>query len=312
MDAILQALKAAANELPYIECSYEEHMKNHTSLRIGGPVRAMFFPGSDAALTEILKLLNRYGVPPLILGNGSNILADDKPLDIVAIKTTGLRGIERTGETEITAGSGVTLSKLAVFAYECGLAGLEFSHGIPGTLGGAVIMNAGAYSGEIKDVIHRTKAFSAETGEYTITGARHDFSYRHSVFSDSESVLLSSVIRLKADEPEMIKARMEDLTERRRARQPLELPSAGSIFKRPGEGYAAELIERAGLKGYTVGGAQVSEKHSGFIVNLGKATFADMTAVIGYVRETVLKQSGIELELEVRIVSTTVNANEVR
>jgi len=310
MDATLQALKAAANELPHIECSLKEHMKNHTSLRIGGPVRAMFFPGNAAALAELSMLLGRYGVSPLILGNGSNILADDKPLDIVAIKTTGLGGIERTGEAEIMAGSGVPLSKLAVFAYECGLAGLEFAHGIPGTLGGAVIMNAGAYSGEMKDVVHSTKAFSVETGEYTITGARHDFSYRHSVFSDTKSVLLSSAIRLRKDEPEMIKARMEDLTARRRARQPLELPSAGSIFKRPGEGYAAELIERAELKGYTVGGAQVSAKHSGFIVNLGEATFTDMTAVIGHVRETVLRQSGVELELEVKIVSNTVIANE--
>jgi len=269
----------------------------------------MYYPADAAEMAELYYLLREHEVTPLIIGNGSNILADDGELDIVVIKTTGLqsitvnlKGVTDSDEAEITAESGVSLTKLAGFACGNGLAGLEFAYGIPGTLGGAVLMNAGAYGGEIKDIIISTKALETQKGEYTVTGAGHCFSYRDSIFTNMDCVLLSSVARLRKDSPEAIKLRMDDYTERRRERQPLELPSAGSVFKRPVNENAAQLIEQAGLKGYSVGGAQVSTKHAGFIVNKGGATFSDVTSVISHIQETIFKKFGVELEPEVRII----------
>jgi UDP-N-acetylmuramate dehydrogenase len=262
----------------------------------------MFFPSNAAALTELYVLLGEFGVRPVVIGKGTNLLVDDRALDMVVINTTGLNDLVRTGDTEIVAGAGVLLSKLAVFACDCGLSGIEFSHGIPGTLGGAVSMNAGAYGGEMKDVIYSTMAFSREAGAFTVTGMEHGFLYRRSRFADTEDVVLSSVIRLVGDDIEIIKQRMEALNIRRHESQPLDLPSAGSTFKRPKGGYAAEFIERAGLKGFSIGGAQVSEKHSGFVVNRHGASFSDVMAVVEYVRETVFKQFGVELELEIKIL----------
>ena len=302
MDAISGALNAVRDSLGHIEARLGEPMKNHTSFKIGGPVRAMFFPKSAEELTELCAALFRFGITPFIMGNGTNLLVSDGTLDIVAVKMTGLSDIRLPGETEITADSGVTLSTLAVFACGRGLKGLEFAHGIPGTLGGAVSMNAGAYGGEMKDVIYRTEALSAAMDGFSVTGGEHEFSYRHSRFSDAGDVILSSVMRLEKSDPGEIRARMDDLAARRRESQPLNLPSAGSAFKRPESGYAAALIEQAGLKGFTIGGAAVSEKHSGFIVNTGGASFGDVLAVIGHVRETVFKLSGIELEPEVKII----------
>jgi UDP-N-acetylmuramate dehydrogenase len=226
---------------------------------------------------------------------------------MIAIKTHGcLNDITQTGDTnnaaEITAESGVLLSKLAVFALEHAFSGLEFAHGIPGTLGGAVTMNAGAYGGEMKDIVHKTTAVTQGAHVYDVTGDSHGFSYRHSRYSDTEDIILSSVLQLKKGNPEEIKSRMDELSKKRRESQPLNMPSAGSTFKRPQGGYAAALIEQAGLKGYTVGEAMVSKKHAGFVVNLGSATFRDVMAVIDHVREMVLNQFGIELEPEVKII----------
>jgi UDP-N-acetylmuramate dehydrogenase len=302
MDAISTALETSGRLLPSIECRLNEPMKNHTSFRIGGPVRAMFLPKSEAELTELCTVLRDSGVRPLIMGNGTNLLADDKPLDLIVAKTSGLGNIELTSEAEITAESGVIISKLAMFACESGLSGLEFAHGIPGTLGGAVTMNAGAYGGEMKDVIQATTALNPETGMFFVTGDEHGFSYRHSRFSDKEDIILSSVIRLRKDDSAKIRARMDELSQRRRESQPLDLPSAGSTFKRPKDGYAAALIDQAGLKGFTIGGAAVSEKHAGFIVNRGDASFDDVMAVIEHVRETVLGTTGIELETEIKTI----------
>jgi len=303
MDAISQAVEAVHNRLQKIECRFDEPMKNHTSFKIGGPVRAMFFPDSAALLGELIAILDGYGVIPLVMGNGTNLLADDVALDLVVVNTTGLNSIDLIDDSVIRAGAGVALSRLAVFACECGLSGLEFSHGIPGTLGGAVSMNAGAYDAEMADVVSSTMVLGAKTGVVAVSGAEQGFSYRHSRFSKSGEIILSSDIRLRRGDPVSIGAKMAELNDRRRESQPLDLASAGSTFKRPGVGYAAELIEQAGLKGFEYGGAQVSEKHSGFIVNRGGASFSDVMAVIDHVRETVLKQFGIELELEVKIVS---------
>ena len=302
MDAISGALNAVRNSLGHIEGRLGEPMKNHTSFKIGGSVRAMFFPKSAEELAELCTAMREFGIRPFIMGNGTNLLFPDGALDIIAVKMTGLSDIRLTGETEITADSGVTLSRLAVFACERGLKGLEFAHGIPGTLGGAVSMNAGAYGGEMKDVIYRTEALRAATEGFSVTGGEHEFSYRQSRFSDTGDIILSSVIRLEKSDSGEIRARMDDLAARRRESQPLNLPSAGSAFKRPESGYAAALIDQAGLKGFTIGGAMVSEKHSGFIVNTGGASFGDVLAVIGHVRETVFKLFGIELEPEVKII----------
>ena len=303
MDAVSNALAAVQSSLPAIKFKTGEPMGNYTSFKIGGPVRAMYFPENAAMLTRLTAILSGCGVNPFVMGNGTNLLADDRALDMVVVNMTGLNNLERSGDTELTADSGVLLSRLAVLAYECGLTGLEFAHGIPGTLGGAVSMNAGAYDADMAGVIHSSAALAAETGAFAITGAEHGFSYRYSRFSESDEIILSSVIRLSSGEPESIKAKMDELSARRCESQPLGLPSAGSTFKRPKEGYTAEIVEQAGLKGYTVGRAQVSEKHSGFIVNRGGATFADVMAVIDHVRETVLRQFGVELELEVKIIS---------
>jgi UDP-N-acetylmuramate dehydrogenase len=278
-------------------------MKNHTSFRIGGPVSAMFFPKAPEEFRAVCRILRELGSKPLILGNGTNILAGDGPIDRIAVKTqVGLDDIRLTGETEMTAECGALLSRLAVFALEHALTGLEFAHGIPGTLGGAVAMNAGAYGGEMRDVVYKTTALMDWSSPFDIVGADHGFSYRRSRFSDSGDIILSSVIRLKKGDPGEIKCRMEELAGKRRESQPLTMPSAGSTFKRPKRGYAAALIEQAGLKGYAVGGASVSEKHAGFIVNRGGAGFSDVMAVMDHVRDEVERQFGVTLEPEVKII----------
>jgi len=301
-EVIALAINAAESNLPLITRRLEEPMKNHTSFRIGGSVRAMYFPESAGDLAKLYGLLSEYRIEPLIVGNGTNLLVDDNPLEMIAVKTTGLGIIKRTGETEITAEAGVLLSKLATDAYEYGLSGLEFAHGIPGSLGGAVTMNAGAYGDEMKSVISSTTACDPISGKLSIAGEEHRFSYRHSRFSDSGEIVLNSRIKLRKADKESIKAKMDELSARRRESQPMDMPSAGSVFKRPKDGYAAALIEQAGLKGYTFGGAQVSEKHAGFIVNRGGALFSDVTAIIEHIRETVLTRFGIELEPEIKII----------
>ena len=302
MDSISQAIDAVHYKLPKIKYKLMEPMKNHTSFRIGGPVRAMFFPEEPSALADLCGTLSEYGAAPLIIGNGTNLLADDVPLELVVVNTMALNNRELTGETEITATAGVLLSKLAVFASECGLSGFEFAHGIPGTLGGAVAMNAGAYGGEMKDVVRSTTLYSPESGVFEISGGQHEFSYRSSRITQSGEVILSSVIQLQKCDTEIIRAKMGELYTRRRGSQPIDIPSAGSTFKRPGEGFAASMIEQAGLMGYLTGGAQVSEKHAGFVVNRGGATFSDVMAVIGHVREKVFALFGVELELEIKII----------
>ena len=325
MDALSRAIDAVAKKQPGMEFRLDEPMKNHTSFKIGGPVRAMFFPGDAACLAGLCDMLGEHGIVPVFMGNGSNILACDKQLDIAIVNMLKLNSVELAGadnpdsnvcrpdsnlnsstagnQTEITAGAGALLSRLAVFACEHGLTGLEFAHGIPGSFGGAVVMNAGAYNGEMKSVVLSTTAYNTKTGKYTVTGAEHDFSYRHSRFSNTDDVVLSSVVRLQNGDKKSIKQKMDELSVRRHKSQPLDIPSAGSTFKRPKEGYAAALIEQSGLKGFTVGGAAVSEKHAGFIVNHGGASFRDVMEVIEHVRKVVYKEFGVELELEVKIIS---------
>jgi UDP-N-acetylmuramate dehydrogenase len=304
LNSINTALSKINNKLPNIEILRDEPMKNHTSFRIGGCVQAVISPKNTQELISLYQILQEYGIKPLIIGNGTNLLVDDCSLDLIVIKTMRLNEITKLGDDKLIAGSGTLLSKLAVFACENDMAGLEFAHGIPGTLGGAITMNAGAYGGEMKDVIRETTAYCPEKGIFTIKDAEHEFSYRISCFSkpESNSVIISSEIKLDKGSKEEIKSLMGELSKKRRESQPVDVPSAGSAFKRPKNGYAAALIEQAGLKGYTVGDAQVSEKHSGFIVNRGEAKFSDVMAVMEHVRETVFSQFGVELESEIKII----------
>lgn len=281
----------------------DEPMRGHTSFRIGGPVRAMVFPRSEKDLERAVCILRDFSQKPLLLGNGTNLLVTDAPIDRIAIKTCdGVGTIERAGEGRVISGSGALLSKLAVFAKDQGLSGLEFAHGIPGSLGGAVSMNAGAYGGEMKDVIRGVTYLDAGMNRRRAEREELRFGYRQSVFSGSENIILSAELELSAGDSGEIKAKMDALAARRRESQPLNLPSGGSTFKRPKEGYAAALIEEAGLKGFAIGGARVSEKHAGFVVNRGDAKFEDVIEIMERVRETVLRKFGILLEPEVKII----------
>jgi UDP-N-acetylmuramate dehydrogenase len=262
----------------------------------------MALPGSPEELELLCQLLARKGVEPVLIGNGTNLLFPDEGLDRVVIKTCpNVGGVTVQGNT-VTAFCGASLARTASAALEAGLTGLEFAHGIPGSVGGGVVMNAGAYGGELKDVVTETTYLDETMTRRTLRGPEHEFSYRHSFLSDQAGVVLSVTMTLVPGDKEAISARMRELAEKRRASQPLELPSAGSTFKRPATGYAAALIDQAGLKGYTVGGAQVSEKHAGFVVNIGGATCQDVLRLMEYVQNTVLSRSGVMLEPEVRII----------
>lgn len=301
MNAISAAVSEIRNNLPQTELRFDEPMKNHTSFKIGGPVSVMVFPNSAESMTHCLDIFQKHGVSPLIIGNGTNLLCCDNKMELAVIKTSpGLCSMRIENGDTIRAGGGVPLSRLATFALENGLTGLEFAHGIPGSLGGAVYMNAGAYGGQIADVVKETEAWNGQV--FSLLGAEHEFSYRHSAFAENSAVILSSVIKLTSGNKEEIHCVMNELSEKRKASQPLTLPSAGSTFKRPATGYAAAMIDEAGLKGYTVGGAQVSEKHAGFVVNTGGACFADVISVMDHVCETVYKKFGTTLEPEVKII----------
>ena len=285
---------------PAMALRENEPMRAHCSFRIGGPADVFAEPASEAELTGLCRFLRERGVSPTVIGNGTNLLVHDEGVRGAVIHVgEALGGIRAEGDTLI-AGAGITLAKLAVFAKEQGLAGLEFAHGIPGSLGGAVMMNAGAYGGEMKDVVTSVR-YLDESGTVCET-AEPGFGYRRSRFTDTRCVILGAVLRLRPDDPEAIHGRMMELWAKRSASQPLEKPSAGSTFKRPATGYAAAMIEQAGLKGLTVGGAQVSEKHAGFVINTGSAAFADVTALMDKITDAVNKKFGVTLEPEVKIL----------
>lgn len=294
--------KMIGDYLPDLEWVCDEPMAKHTSFRIGGPARRMALPKTREQLVVLAGLLQEAGIEPLLLGNGTNLLVADEGLDTVVINTSAqLSRVEQTGECELTADAGVSLCQLALFAWKQGLAGLAFAHGIPGTLGGGVVMNAGAYGGELKDVIADVTALYPD-GVRTLTADEMGFSYRHSVFSSSEGIVLGAKLKLEPGDPNAIKAKMDELMARRKASQPLEFPSAGSTFKRPPGHYAGPLIESCGLKGARIGGAEVSCKHAGFVVNAGGATCADVLALMEKVQKTVFDTYGVLLEPEVKIV----------
>ena len=290
--------------LPDLKWAADEPMAKHTSFRIGGPAKRMAFPKTREQLVVLMGFLQDAGVKPLLIGNGTNLLVADKGLDTVVIDTSAeLSHIELTDEGEIAADAGVSLAKLALFAWKNGLTGLEFAHGIPGTVGGGVCMNAGAYGGEMKQVLRSAAVLFPEEGIRTLSCEELNLSYRHSLLTEHpEAVVLYAEFELTPGDPEAIRAAMRELMAKRKASQPLEWPSAGSTFKRPKGHFAGTLIDQCGLKGLTVGGAQVSEKHAGFLINRGGATFADMAELIRQVQQRVLEETGVTLEPEVKIV----------
>lgn len=295
--ALITELRRAC---PGLELRENEPMSAHTTFRIGGPARLMALPKSVAEATIAVRTAAALGVVPAFMGNGSNLLVADTGVDAFVVKAfDGLGAMRCEGKT-LYAESGVLLVRLANFALEHGLTGLEFAHGIPGSLGGAVTMNAGAYDGEMCQVVVRTEYLTPDGALEQVEGGAHEFAYRHSAFSDGKRMILSAAIALTPGDPGAIRGRMDDLMERRRSKQPLEWPSGGSTFKRPEGHFAAVLIEGCGLKGKSVGGAQVSEKHGGFLINKGGATCADVLSLVDLVRETVLGETGVALELEIK------------
>ena len=288
--------------LPEIHLSMEEPMAKHTSFRIGGPVEVMAFPKSADELAKILKASALLNITPAIMGAGTNILAPDEGIRglVICLKDC-MDGMEQLDSNRIRVAAGVSMTRAAVFAANLGLSGLEFAHGIPGSVGGGVYMNAGAYGGEICQVCESVDVMDKEGNISTVACDCMAFSYRHSILEERDGIVLSAVFALTPKPQEEIRAKMAELMTKRKTSQPLDLPSAGSAFKRPVGGYAAALIDQAGLKGFCIGGAGVSTKHAGFVVNNGGATAADVKEVLRQVADKVFENSGIRLEPEVRI-----------
>lgn len=290
-------------QLNGIHLKQGELMCRHTTFSIGGSVALMVFPETEEQVRQIYDLCRLYSVRPMIMGAGSNILAPDEELDTVMVETKMLmNNVSLREDGTIYAQAGATLARLANFALEQDMTGLEFAHGIPGTVGGGVYMNAGAYGGELKDVIVSVRVLTREGTICEIPREELGLSYRHSRFMEEDSVILGAAFCLEKGDKDAIRDKMTELMGRRRTSQPLDRPSAGSTFKRPKEGYAAALIDQCGLKGFSVGGAMVSEKHAGFVVNTGRATAKDVRQLMAEVQRIVKERTGIELEPEVRIL----------
>lgn len=287
-----------------LKCEYstEAMLRDFTSFKIGGKADVMVFPDSVGKLSEIVSFSHKYEIPVFILGKGSNLLVNDNGIKGVVINTNKLDGIELTDETTIRCGCGISLSRLCRFALDNSLSGLEFAFGIPGTAGGAAYMNAGAYGGEMKDILVSCEHLNSDGTLSSFSGDELSLGYRHSVYSDNDCIITSLTLNLRKGNKEEIKAKMDELIGKRKDKQPLEYPSAGSTFKRPEGYFAGALIEQCGLKGFTVGGAQVSEKHAGFVINTGAATANDVLGVIEHCQKTVLAETGVTLEPEVKII----------
>ena len=291
-----------ADNLSQIALRFDEPMSKHTSFRIGGPAAVMAFPQNEEELSEVLKVSGKLDIKPVILGAGTNVLAPDEGLPglIVCLKDC-MNGMELLEGGGIRVMSGVTMTRAAVFAANHGLTGMEFAHGIPGTVGGGVYMNAGAYDGEISQICRSVTVMDRNGKTRQLSREEMDFGYRHSILEESGEIVVRAVFGLAQDSPEAVKARMRQLQAKRSASQPLDLPSAGSAFKRPVGGYAAALIDQAGLKGYRVGNAAISGKHAGFAVNLGGATAHAVKELLTQVSARGFAASGIRLEPEIRI-----------
>lgn len=297
MEQLKQQLRAEG--IAYRE---NEPLAAHCTFKIGGPADVFARPGTEEQLCRSIALCKECGVKYYLLGNGSNILFADEGFSGVVIDVSALDAEIAVEDTVLTAGAGVRLAALCKAALKHGLSGLEFAYGIPGTVGGAVYMNAGAYGGEMKDVLDKVTYLTQEGQIVTEEAAKLDLAYRHSIFEENGGCILSAQFHLKRGDPEAIRARMNELMAKRVEKQPLDKPSAGSTFKRPAGAFAAALIDQCGLRGYRHGGAAVSEKHCGFVVNMGGATCADVLALCDEVRAIVKEKTGYELEKEIRVV----------
>ena len=298
MSQLIEALSAIAGSHQILE---NEPMSRHTTFRVGGPADVLFLPESEEQLLQALSIAREAGAPCFVIGNGSNLVVKDGGIrGLVIALGEGMAAIARAGET-LTAWAGASLARVSAYAQASGLSGLEFASGIPGTLGGGCAMNAGAYGGQLSDVLVDARVL-LDGVVRTLTVAEMQMGYRTSLPLRRGGIVISARFALTPDDPEAIAARMRELNARRRDKQPLNYPSAGSTFKRPEGYFAGALIEQAGLKGKRVGGAQVSEKHAGFIVNTGGATAADILTLIGTVQDEVADRFGVRLETEVRIL----------
>ncbi len=291
-----------ADFLPDISLKFNEPLARHTSFRIGGPAEVMAFPNSADQFSQLLQAAKALAVSPRILGAGTNVLAPDEGVEgLVICLKDALSGMEQLTDTSIRVHAGVTMTRAALFAAGLGLSGLEFAHGIPGTVGGGVYMNAGAYGGEICQVCTQVAVMDMDGNQRLLSNEEMEFSYRNSRIQRENAIVLFADFQLQPQPEVDIREKMQQLQAKRRASQPLDLPSAGSAFKRPATGYAAAMIDQAGLKGFQIGGAAVSDKHAGFMVNLGGATAADVRALLTAVADKIEAIQGIRLEPEVRI-----------
>ncbi len=282
---------------------FQAPMKKYTSFKCGGNASLLIIPESSDSLQKIISYCSSKKVEPLIIGNGSNLLVTDNGINNVVIKIgSKMSKIELIDETTIYCEAGASLKSLCMFAYENSLSGLEFAYGIPGTLGGAVYMNAGAYGGEMKDVLFSCEHIDFNGVIGTLSQEELNLRYRGSAYTDNGFTVVSATMKLKKADKKDIKDAMDDKLQRRKDKQPLEYPSAGSTFKRPEGYFAGALIQDCGLKGYTVGGAQVSEKHAGFVINKDKATATDIITLIKDVQRIVFEKFGVMLETEVKII----------
>ena len=306
-EEVREAIEKISGLIPEERLRRDEPMELHTSFRTGGPAAAFAVTVNEDELSAVLSALAETGAEHMLIGNGSNLLVADEGYPGVIVKLGGdFEMIEQDEEDPclVRVGAARLMSSASVFLTGRGLSGFEFASGIPGSIGGAVFMNAGAYGGEMKDVVESVRVMNADgSGAGTLSSEDMDFSYRHSAAEKGDMIILSAVLRLRKDEPEAIAARVAELAAKRSAKQPVNFPSAGSTFKRPVGGYAAALIEESGLKGYRAGGAEVSEKHAGFVINKGGATTEDVLAVMRHVRKKVFEDSGIMLEPEVRLIN---------
>ena len=290
--------------LKELKCEYciDEPMSRHTTFKIGGNARLLVYPEGEEQISRIVKCARDNGIRLVTIGNGSNLLVADEGIDAcVMVLDERMGDIRLIDEETVYAPAGVMLIRLCRFALEHGLSGLEFAYGIPGTCGGGAFMNAGAYGGEMKDVLYRCDHIDANGERGYLEGDDLKLSYRHSAYYDNGCVITGLYLKLKKGNKDEIKAKMEDLLSRRRTKQPLEFPSAGSTFKRPEGYFAGTLIEECGLKGKSVGDAQVSEKHAGFVINRGNATCNDVLELCRFCSDTVYREKGVKLEMEIRV-----------
>ena len=302
-----QVIESIRKTVPEGRVLMEEPMSSHTSFRIGGPARAFVKVNNEEELAGVLAAVTEAEAEHMLIGNGSNLLVSDAGYPGIMIKMGGdFEAVEQDENDPcvVKAGAAALMSRTSAFLTEHGLSGFEFASGIPGSIGGAGFMNAGAYGGEIRDVVGSVRVMDPDGSNIReLSNEEMDFSYRHSMAEEEGVIILSAMMELSADDPAEIAARVSELQNKRNSKQPVNYPSAGSTFKRPVGGYAAALIEQSGLKGYRVGGAEVSQKHSGFVINTGGASCEDVLSVMRHVREKVYADSGIMLEPEVRLIN---------